>query len=440
MALQMSCECGEKFNVETTQRGTIVRCPACSNGVKVPDDRGGKPAPRPVLAEVEPEEDDPRIVFDCPKCGNAMKARVSYAGRSTLCPKCQASVTIPDKETRHSRPAKKSPVGLFIGLGVGLLLLIGGIIVAVMLMKKDGPGGGFAKADIDDLSLVPANAQGLVCLKAATLWQTAAVQKAVEDYRRDNPGKPDLVKRLETETGLKPEEIERVTRVITDASKEEGWTIIKTKKPYDAKALTGRVRNSQSKSHLDSPYVVGVDSQDQPVALAPVSPSVFVVGKEEGVRQALGLIATPIAKGNLAPVIEMCRKDDHVVFGYNAGAGRVEGNKNGFDLSKLNDMELLTGTVNVREQTELNARARADSDEKAEKIRGITAGWIRGIQTLLAVEVKLGQLFPNARTEQAKRESKLLKAVKLSAEGNEVVVTMKADTDLVLPHLLGMLQ
>ena len=106
----MSCECGEKFNVETTQRGTIVKCPACSNGVKVPDDRGGKSAPRPVLAEVEPEEDDPRIVFDCPKCGNAMKARVSYAGRSTLCPKCQASVTIPDKETRHSGPAKKSSV------------------------------------------------------------------------------------------------------------------------------------------------------------------------------------------------------------------------------------------------------------------------------------------------------------------------------------------
>ena len=434
----MSCECGEKFNVETTQRGTIVKCPACSNGVKVPDDRGGKAAPRPVLAEVEPMEDDPRIVFDCPKCGNAMKARVSYAGRSTLCPKCQASVTIPDRETRHSGPAKKSSVGLFVGLGVGLLLLIGGIIVAVMLMKKDGPGDGFAKADIDDLSLVPANAQGLVCLKAATLWQTPAVQKAVLDYRRDNPDKPDLVKRLETESGLKPEEIERVTRVITDASKEEGWTIVKTKKPYDAKALTSRVRNPQTKSHLDSPYVVGVDSQNQPIAFAPVSPSVFVVGKEEGVRQALGLIATPIAKGNLAPVIEMCRKDDHVVFGYNPAAGRVEGSKGGFDLSKLNDMELLSGTVNVREQTELNARARADSDEKAEKIRNTTAGWIRGAQTLLAVEVKLGQLFPNARTEQAKRESKLLNAVTVSADDRHLVVTMKADSDLVLPYLLGM--
>ncbi len=438
MALQMSCECGEKFNVETTQRGTIVKCPACSNGVKVPDDRGGKPAPRPVLAEVEPEEDDPRIVFDCPKCGNAMKARISYAGRSTLCPKCQASVTIPDKETRHSRPAKKSSVGLFVGLGVGLLLLVGGIIVAVMLMKKDGPGDGFAKADIDDLSLVPANAQGVVCLKAATLWQTAAIQKAVENYRRDNPAKPDLVKRLETESGLKPEEIDRVTRVITDVSKEEGWTIIKTKKPYDPKALTSRVRNPQTKSHLDSPYVVGMDSQNQPIAFAPVSPTVFVVGKEEGVRQALGLIATPIAKGNLAPVIEMCRKDDHVVFGYNREAGRLEGSKGGFDLNKLNDMELLSGTLNIKEQTELNARARADSDEKAEKIRGITAGWIRGAQTLLAVEIGVGKIFPSAKTEQAKRYSKLLDALKLSAEGNEVVVTMKADSDLVLPHLLGM--
>ena len=101
-------------------------------------------------------------------------------------------------------------------------------------------------------------------------------------------------------------------------------------------------------------------------------------------------------------------------------------------------MELFSGTVNVREQTELNARARADSDENAEKMRNTTAGWIRVTQAALTLKVGVGQFFPGAKTEEAKQQIKLLDAVKLSVEDRDLVVTMKADTDLVIPFFLGM--
>jgi hypothetical protein len=104
-----------------------------------------------------------------------------------------------------------------------------------------------------------------------------------------------------------------------NAKEGKGWAVIKTKNPYDGEALKARIRNPQSKSHLDHPYTVGVDSQRRPIVLALVGPRVLVVGNEEGVRQALALIGSSIVKGPLTPVVEMCRKEDHVVFGYNPG-------------------------------------------------------------------------------------------------------------------------
>ena len=415
----MSCDCGKKFLVDAAQRGTVVKCPVCSSGVKVPDDRVG--------VRFDLEADDERIEFGCPKCGQIMKARTSHIGRETNCPKCKSSVTIATQATPRSPSVKKSSSGLLVALGAVLLLLIGGIVLAVLLMRKGGVG---SNAEIDDLSLVPANAQTLVCVKVGTLWQTAAVQKAV----RDNPDKPNPGKQLESETGLKPEEIERATVVMTDSSKNEGWIVVKTKKPYDAQALQRRIRSPRQMTHLDRPYTVGVNERNEPVAFAAVSPSVLVFGKEEGVRQALGLIGSPITKGPLAPIIEMCKKEDHVVFGYNRAAGRIEGSRGGFDLSSFNDMELLRGTFNVREQAELDARARADSNENAEQVRGKTVGLIAGAKGLLSLK----QFFPGEVGENAKRDIKLLNALKVSADDRDVVATMKADPDLVLPFLLGM--
>ena len=419
MATQLSCDCGNKLLVDAADRGKQVRCPACRASIHVPDDRGGKTA----------EPDDPLIVFECAECGNAMKARTSYAGRATRCPKCQAAVTIPGAGA-SSPPEKKSAVGRNVLIAVGLPLLAGGILLAVLFVPWGARKGG---KDIDDLALVPADAQALVCVKVGALWETPAVRKMVADSRRDHPDVSDLGKQLEADLGLKPEEIERVTRVITNATKSEGWTVVKTKAPFDGKALNRRLHDARPMSHLDHPYFVGTDSQGRPTASAVVGPSVFVVGNEEGVRQALALIATPISTGPLATVVEMCRKPDNVVFGYDPAAGRLEGSKGGFDLRSLNDMELLFGTANVGEQVEATARARANTNERAESFRGTSAGLLRVAKTGYA----FARFLPGEKGAQAAQMIKLLDAVKLRVEDKDVVATMKTDADLVLPLLLG---
>jgi DNA-directed RNA polymerase subunit RPC12/RpoP len=169
VATQLSCDCGKQFLVDAANHGKQVQCPACRAAIQVPDDRGGKPAPRPLLTEPEPADD--LIVFECPACGNAMKARASYAGRLTRCPKCQAAVTIHGKESRRSPLEKKASGRRLLLLAGGLLLLVGGILLAFLFTSW-----GERKGDIDDLSLVPADAQGLVCIKVGALWETPAVR------------------------------------------------------------------------------------------------------------------------------------------------------------------------------------------------------------------------------------------------------------------------
>ena len=408
MALQLSCACGKKFFVDAAQLGKRVQCPACNASLEVTD----------------LDEDDALMEFACPECGNAMKAGASYRGRATSCPKCKSAVTIPDRksatQTRQSQPRKKPSARLLIGLGA--MLLLGGVVLAVILNRRGGTSGN----DIDDLSLVPANAQVIVCVKVGTLWQTPAVQKAIGDN-------PNLGMQLESETGLKPEDIERATVVATDASKSEGWIIVKTKNPYDTQALIRRIRNPRQMTHLDRPYTVGVDERNEPVAFAAINPSVFLFGKEAGVRQALGLIGSPIAKGPLAPVIERCRKDDHVVLGYNPASGSLPEKSLLSNLRALNDMELLFGTLNVRAKVELDLRARTMSEENAEKLRGAANKLLTSYKMLLLSRWLLG----DKQREQADQETKLLSGLKIGTEGKDVVATLRVEPDEVVRLLLG---
>ena len=374
--------------------------------------------------DTQPNEPDALIAFACPGCGHAMKARASYAGRATRCPTCQASVTVPAPEARPKPTAKKSSAGRYVAIGAGLLFLAGGVALAFLLMR--------GKDDIDDFALVPPNAQGIVCVKFDALWKTPAVQKMAERYARANPGKPDLARRLEAETGLKPDEIERVTVVVANAAKEEGWAVVKTKKPYDAEAIRERVKAAPMRR---------VDFADEridpevPLAFEAVSPRVFVLGKEAGVRQALDLPRSPLSRGPLGPVIERCRQADHVVFGYNPAAGRIDGGNLGVDLSVLNDVDVVLGTLNIREQAELEVRARTDDAAKAERLHVATTGWLKTAKFGLA----FAQFDPGEKGKQAKQISKILGAIKLDVDDKDVVATLKTDADAALAQLLGVI-
>jgi hypothetical protein len=360
--------------------------------------------------------DDALLSFACPACGHAMKARASYAGRATRCPKCQASVTVPGQETPPVPAAKKSYARLFVA--VGLLVLAGGLLAWMLAGRKD---------DIDDLALVPPNAQGVVCVKVDALWRTPAVQRAAEKYRRENPNNPDLARRMEAETGLRPEQVERVTVVVTNAARREGWAVVRTKEPYNAAAIQDRLRNGPMRDR---------DPEEPRPFFAAVSPRVFVLAEDDAsVHHALDLVRSPEAPGRLTPVIDRCRQADHVVFGYNPAEDRSADNQLAGYLRAFEGADVFLGTLNVRKQAEVEVRAKTDSKAKAERLLVITTGWLGTAKTLLA----FGQFAPGEEGKQAARFSKLLSDVKLAVDDEDLVATLKTDADAALAQMLELI-
>ena len=172
-----------------------------------------------------------------------------------------------------------------------------------------------------------------------------------------------------------------------------------------------------------------------PLAFEAVSPRVFVLGKEAGVRQALDLLRSPLPQGPLAPVIERCRQADHVVFGYNPAAGRIDGGKIGIDLSALNDVDVFLGTLNIREQIELEVRARTDSKVKAGNLLGMVKSRLSMAKTGLA----FAGFMPGKQGEQFVYLNKLLREMKLGVdalrgiyERTELFVCNKEEAERIL--------
>lgn len=79
--------CGHTNSSAGQAPGTEVVCEGCKNRILVP-----LPPAQPLP---EPPKEDVRIKFFCVYCCQKLSATVSMVGRSTLCPNCSRSVTIP---------------------------------------------------------------------------------------------------------------------------------------------------------------------------------------------------------------------------------------------------------------------------------------------------------------------------------------------------------
>jgi hypothetical protein len=76
-------------------------------------------------------------------------------------------------------------------------------------------------------------------------------------------------------------------------------------------------------------------------------------------------------------------------------------------------MDVLLGTLTIREKVELDVRARTASKEKADDLRGAANGWLSaGKGVLLFAKLQGGE-----KVKQAALVSKLLDAVKLRIAG-----------------------
>ncbi len=186
MTSRMLCDCGNQLRVSAHHAGRLVQCPVCGKSC---------------LVTIETLTASPRSIGD---------EAVLPAGSS-----CTA---LPSARRKWRLP-----------LAALLLALAVGAATWWLLFREDGRA-----KDGDDMLLIPGNAQGFVSIRLADLWKTPAMQKALRTA--DN-----LAARMEAETGLRPEEVERLSGVIVDMDDRVGWLVVRTVEPYDMKKVLARL-------------------------------------------------------------------------------------------------------------------------------------------------------------------------------------------------------
>jgi hypothetical protein len=362
MPVLVKCDCGKQLQVPDQYVGKPVKCPGCQK-VHIAQ------AP----ARTEPEPQPAMLRFNC-SCGQLMQVKAEYAGRATKCPACGKVLTIPggspakEETTVQPQPSKPAPRDLpaaeeeplpsvlpveeeedeppprksarrdlpaedeeeedeprprrrpreteqppkgrrrfspwvLIASAVGLLIGLG---LGIWLFFFSGPSG--------DLALVPADAQGFVTIRAAELWKSVPVQDAVQAAGRDVT---DALTSLEQATGFKPEDIERVTVVVKDATVKPPslWVIVTAGKPWDSKkVLEAAGMPMTAKNENGVGYHVAEGGSGAFCLLSPKT-AVFAP-TEDALKACLAQQDKPTTKGPLAQAIKQVGSKDHIAGGF----------------------------------------------------------------------------------------------------------------------------
>src|SRR5262249_47996772 len=251
------------------------------------------------------------IRFSC-NCGKMMQAKAEFAGRSTRCPACQSTLTIPrsgdagqgirdglpiarkgslaedyDDEAPmrrvRRRGGRKSP-WLWVGLAAGLLLLIGGGLGAYFLF--------FRGQIASDIALVPGDAQGFVTLRAADVWKLALTQKLVK--QAPIPGGGDPAAMLEQAAGVRPEDVERVTLVMMDLKEQPSFAIVAGTKAFSKPTILDKLSKGSGVAAKDAEHKGKKYQTTGPgTALYFVDDKTLVIGEEKNVQRCIDHQASP---------------------------------------------------------------------------------------------------------------------------------------------------
>jgi len=100
MTTTIRCDCGTNLKVPLTAAGKLVSCPKCQQRIRVPDSASESSAP---TANVPPggtsasstsTTENDSILLAC-SCGASMKVAAVHVGKTVVCPKCNAQMTVP---------------------------------------------------------------------------------------------------------------------------------------------------------------------------------------------------------------------------------------------------------------------------------------------------------------------------------------------------------
>ena len=269
----------------------------------------------------------------------------------------------------------------------------------------------------DDLALVPADAQGFGCIRVADLWKTPAMQKAIA--KRDDAGA-----RFEQETGLRPEQVERLSGVTVDSENRTGWIIVRTLMPYDVRKVLSCLEGRREIPYDHNHYHVSKTPDGSTRALYFAGTRVIVAGTETGVKHCLDFVKRGPVTGPLEPIIALAAEGKHTAVAGVFPPGALLR----VTPITLTGITQITATADVSETVVLDAKAQLISQEAAKKT----------IQILKVAKAAaaLAQLRGGEAAEKTAAIAGLLDKINVVQKGNEIFATARIDDGSVAEALL----
>lgn len=388
-------------------------------------------------------------------CGNGLLVPEGYAGRKFLCPRCGQSVAVPHGFT-GDRPAgakatgsvavaqgttapsvrAKGPRALLFGLA---FLVLAGVAVGAWVLMRGGlvgppPGPQGDGPEVSDMALLPPDAQMVMTVRLAELYGMPAVKDAIEKERKRDPNQEDPAARMERDTGLKPDEVERLHVVGLDADKRQGWVVAKTLNPIDREKVLAKLARREEMRHEGRRYYLGKNNADAELAVHFAGPNVVVVADEAGMKRAMEQAARPVTAGPLKPSIAMAETTkSQVILGVNPPGGGLEAIKNNAQTKAFAEVKVARITLDATEkEATLQMTAEAADEQKATSLqKSLTTMF-----TLLKFPLAFQQLKGGEEAKTASTVTKFLNALKFTAKGKEVHGAVKSDPATVATSLL----
>jgi hypothetical protein len=313
-------------------------------------------------------------------------------------------------------------------------------VLALLLLAGGGasaPAPPMERGDPNDLALVPADAQGFLTIRVADLWKNDLVRRGLKALE-DQGVKREQVEELWKQTGLGPEDIERLTFVFADVQKEVAWVVVATSKPYDRKRLLDKLQDARAVRHAGKTYHVGKMAVGGPggdMALYFAGPRVAVYGSEAGMKHFLAG-GGKAGKGPLEGALKLARGKHHLVGAMNVppdamrelkqaagGGGPVKGLEVLFELKSATLVADVGAAVQVELTGHYPSAAKASGARKA----------VEGVKALLELSLPtvLDQLKMTLPAAQAQAITETITGVldsfRSEAKGPDLSLKLRVD-------------
>jgi hypothetical protein len=280
-------------------------------------------------------------------------------------------------------------------------------------------------------------------LRVAELHSMKPTRDALEQARKRDPQWEDPVAQLERQTGLKPEQVDRLHVVAIDQETRLGWMVVRTREPLDREAVLAKLTERSEKRQAGRRYYLGKTSDGQEGSVLFGGPNVLVVSTQGGMQRALMQAAQPVSNGPLKPTIALVETSrSQVIVGLNGHAGGLDTFKNTLKQNPLlfadpvNHVQLIRLTLDADEkEAVLTATAEMDDAKRVIPFLGVIGRLqLAGRVWILSLRQK------DEEAEMADVLTKVLDSIKADGKGKEARVTARSDPETMATALFYLAQ